>query len=188
MRRNYWLAAVAVVAVVAWVGWLHAFGKADDAAAPAEKTAVKDAGTGKPTADGSLTVPNGSAKELLAFINKVREIKPPESEDAIKPFVEKTRGAMLEAANKILAGKPESKTRLSAIQAKVEALSTLQNFADDAGRPCRVAPTDRRIAERQAARTCQDRRPASLAVGDSRFGGRQRHAARRWEALGGSEG
>ena len=39
---------------------------------------------------------------------------------------------MLEAANKILADKPEGKTRLAAIHAKLESLSTLANYADDA--------------------------------------------------------
>ena len=125
MRRNYWLAAVAVVAVVAWVGWMHAFGKADDAAAPAEKTSIAA------TAGESLTVPNGSAEELLIFIKKVRAIKSPESEDAVKPFVEKTRRPILEAANKILAGNPEGAIRVEAIHAKIEALYKLDSEADD---------------------------------------------------------
>jgi thiol-disulfide isomerase/thioredoxin len=123
MHRNRWLAGVAILAVVAWVGWINTFGRADDKA-PADKAAA--------AADESLTVPKGNTEELLAFITKVRAMKPPEGQDEIKAFVVRSRGAMLEAANKILADKPEGKTRLTAIHAKIESLATLANLADDA--------------------------------------------------------
>ena len=144
MRRNRLLTLLAGLAIATCVAWLSSLCRAADPtsdAKPADKTADKTAD--KPgdkaapeksaAAEESLEVPqHGTPEDLVKFIEKVRKIHPPENEDDIKPFVVKTRGAMLEAANKILAAKPEGKIRLQAIQAKVESLSTLENFADDA--------------------------------------------------------
>jgi len=123
MRRNHWLTMIAGLATVVCSVWVTSACRADDK-------------TDKPAAaheEDSLAVPaKATPEELLKFIDKVRAVHPPQGEDEIKPFVAKTRGAMLEAANKILADKPEGKTRLDAIHAKVEALSLLENYADDA--------------------------------------------------------
>jgi thiol-disulfide isomerase/thioredoxin len=127
MRSNRWLTGVAILAVACWVGWLSARGRADDKAAP-EKSAHAESGA---EGDDALVVPEGSPEKLLEFIGKVREMAPPQSRDLLKPFVVKTRGAMLKAADKILADKPTGKTRLTAIHAKLESLGTLENYADD---------------------------------------------------------
>ncbi|HEX3997997.1 MAG TPA: TlpA disulfide reductase family protein [Pirellulales bacterium] len=128
MRRTRLLTLFAALAATGCLIWTISLCRADDK--PAEKSATEKPGAG--TDEDSLKLPTGGPEELQKFIDRVRTIHPPQDEDQIKPFVLKTRGAMLEAADKILATKPEGKTRLEAIHAKVEALSTLENFADDA--------------------------------------------------------
>ena len=154
MRQTRWLAGIAVLAVAAWVGWINTFGRADDKVAAdkiaADKVAAKkvdankvafaapdnaaaDTSDHQAAADEPLTVPKGSAEDLLAFIEKVRAIKPPAGEDEIKSFVIRTRGPMLEAANKILADKPEGKTSVwPPFMPSRAALFGLANYTDDA--------------------------------------------------------
>ncbi len=122
MRRIHLLTLAAAIAVAVGVPvTIHLCRAAD----PAANDSAAKAG------DDSLKVPDGNADELLKFIDKVGAMKPPEGETDVKGFVEKTRRPMLEAADKILAAKPDANIRLKAIQAKVGALIVLSDYADD---------------------------------------------------------
>ena len=115
MRRSRWIAGGAVLAV-AWLGWLNAGVKADDKVAP-EKPST--------SADDALTIPTGGAEEMLAFIGRVKAMKPPQGEAEAKQFAVKSREAIIAAADRIAAAKPDDKVRLAAIQDKVGALVQL---------------------------------------------------------------
>lgn len=123
MRRIYLITLFAALAVAVGVPVTIHFCRAADPAAN---------DSGAKAGDDSLKVPNGDAAELLKFIDKLGAMRPSENETDEKAFVEKTRQPMVEAANKILAQKPDDQIRLQAIQAKVVALLDLRDDADDA--------------------------------------------------------
>ena len=84
-----------------------------------------------------FAVPDGTPDELLKFIQKTGRAQPTQakSQDDMIDFVKKSRRAIIDAADKILAADAEDKTRAKAVEAKFEALSLLERFGDaDAGK------------------------------------------------------
>ncbi len=82
--------------------------------------------------------------ELLKFIAELRKAQPDDvSESGIRSFVVKSRGAMLAAADQILAAQTDDATRLKAIQAKAEALALLNRFGNDDkyAKSCMTSPS-----------------------------------------------
>jgi thiol-disulfide isomerase/thioredoxin len=101
---------------------------ADDAAASKSQSAKSPAAAADP-----FSVPEGKPPALMAFIAKMRRLKPPknDSDDEKKAFLIKSHEAMLEAADKILETKPTGAARVAALKAKIEALVALDQQGDE---------------------------------------------------------
>jgi thiol-disulfide isomerase/thioredoxin len=103
---------------------------------PKEKTAKPDASKPAPAkpkpkkeAD-PFAVPNGTPAELLAYIEKVQKMRPegrPTRQELLQ-FVLKSRQAMLEAADKILADKPTDEQFTKAAESKLACLELLSRL------------------------------------------------------------
>jgi thiol-disulfide isomerase/thioredoxin len=136
MRLNRWPVLFAALAIAICVCWGIVRSRAADEPASDSAADKTSADKSQDLSIDSLAVPNGNAEELQKFIDKVRAIKPPpvtSAEDPrFKPFVVKTRTAILDAANKILASNPDEKTRVAALHEKRNALFALMNFGQDA--------------------------------------------------------
>lgn len=123
--------------LLAWMSCIFALIAAHSAVTWADDTAPKDAANDdKPVAGESATdpykVPNGTAEELLQFIDKMRGMRPSgENRKEMIESVKRAQDAMVLAADKILASKPDGKTRTLAVQAKLEALSRLSQFGKE---------------------------------------------------------
>jgi peroxiredoxin len=92
----------------------------------AVKAASKDAASEKPAAkaaDDEYGVPEGSPRELVAFIKKLENL--PEDDAARK----QARAAMLKAAEKILAGKPDDDELDFAVEVKTNLLDKPEDVA-----------------------------------------------------------
>jgi thiol-disulfide isomerase/thioredoxin len=103
--------------------------KADAKSASAQDRDAKDEKTPAAEKD-QFAVPEGSPAELLKFIQKQgRPLRagrlPGGSQEDMLDFLKKSRRAVVEAADKILAADADGKIRIKAIEAKVEALSVL---------------------------------------------------------------
>ena len=90
----------------------------------------------------TFTVPNGTPEKLLAFIERVRTLRPSESGvDAVREFNRKQIGAINEAADKILAAKLTESQFYKAVDWKISALLALRNLGDaDAAKKLRAFP------------------------------------------------
>ena len=123
-RKIHWrlMAAVLAAGGFLFAGWAGL--RAAD-----EKPATKEA---KPAENDPYAVPEGTPKELLEFIRKTEMARPTHarSQQDVIDFIMKTRKAMVEAADKILAAKPDDKTRVAAIKAKFSALGLLSQIGD----------------------------------------------------------
>ncbi len=99
----------------------------------AKETPVEEEEKGGKSAEegaDAFTVPDGTPKELVEYVTKMITGAPPADEDAKK----KMRKAILEAAEKILAGKPNDEEMEFAVQAKMNMLENreqLTAFAAD---------------------------------------------------------
>jgi thiol-disulfide isomerase/thioredoxin len=80
-----------------------------------------------------FTLPDGNSKQLLEFIEKVSKVEVPKtgSIDEKRAFVTKSRRAILQAADKILAARPEGEMRLAALKAKLQALALIDQLNKD---------------------------------------------------------
>lgn len=77
-----------------------------------------------PAADPFAVPDEGTAEELLAFIQSVRQPKePPKTRDEVIAFFEKSTAATSQAVDKLLAGDATDAQKLQATQAKIQALS-----------------------------------------------------------------
>ena len=104
---------------------------------PAEESASQD---DRETADEAANpgepdpfqVPEGSAEELLKFIDVLRGMRPrgENREEMIESF-KRAQTAIGAAADKILAAKPTDEIRGQAVRAKLEALSRLNQFGQE---------------------------------------------------------
>ncbi|MHB1033009.1 MAG: TlpA family protein disulfide reductase [Pirellulales bacterium] len=132
-----WLSGLASLTIL--VGLTVAFLQAEEATKAADKPAAEKPADPAPKAEEKPTaeadeyaVPNGTPEELLKFIASVKS-KPPgkiASSQELATYQKKTRGAIIAAANKILAAdpKPDDKTVIAATKAKLEALDVLMRF------------------------------------------------------------
>jgi thiol-disulfide isomerase/thioredoxin len=131
VTSNRALFATALVLATVLATWKESALRAGDESA-GSSAAGKSAKA--PTAAKDLfTVPEGKPPALLAFIAKIRRIKPPKnaSEDEKNQFLINSHKAMLDAANKILDASPTGSQRVAALKAKVEALVALDELGDD---------------------------------------------------------
>jgi len=79
-----------------------------------------------------FVVPDGTPEELLAYLKSLRELKPPMGDrEAMKAFAQKGFHATVEAANKILAAKPNEKQAMAAAGAKMGAMLGLKQIGDE---------------------------------------------------------
>ena len=116
MKRSAWL-WVLFAAAVTWPA-----SAAEEKQPPAEKPAQKEAA--KQEAE-RFSVPNGTPKELVEYIQKL--IATPPSDSATR---DKMRQAVLKAAEKILAAKPNAEEMEFAVQAKMNMLEKPNQIAD----------------------------------------------------------
>jgi thiol-disulfide isomerase/thioredoxin len=141
--RTSWPIVVLAAAGLAFVGWTG-LGAADDKP-DAKKPAATDSGKDpeakadkKGAADKDpFAVPDGKPAELLKFIEKTQRARPTEakSQEDVLDFINKSRHAIIEAADKVIAADADGKTRAKAIEAKLDALSLLERVGNaDAGK------------------------------------------------------
>lgn len=145
-----------------------AFAAEDD---PAEKEAAPEesAETSDP-----FKVPEGDAEELLKFIDGLRGMQPRgANRQEMIENLKRSQTAIVEAADKLLQGKPDEKTAEAAYGAKLEALSRLSQFgADGAENQLKSLAdelqkgTDERLAK-QAQSILLQLRARKLMMGDA---------------------
>lgn len=79
-----------------------------------------------------LAVPEGTPEQLLKFIESLREARPEkEDEESIQAFRLKLHRAVVEAATRILAGKPTDEQAEAAAHYKAVSLSVLSRLGDE---------------------------------------------------------
>jgi thiol-disulfide isomerase/thioredoxin len=84
--------------------------------------------------DKTFEVPDGSATELFAFMNKVKRTRPKErTPDASKAHLKSQVEAVLAACDKVMAGKPDEAVEIKVINEKLGALSALSRVDRAAG-------------------------------------------------------
>ena len=89
--------------------------------APAAKKDAK-----KPIAPDLLPVPDGTPEQLIQFLDKLSQIEPPARDPkTIQEFSRKVGAAALQAAEKILAKKPNQEQAAYAVNVKLEVLAML---------------------------------------------------------------
>jgi len=134
-------AAFAAGLMLAVTSALTAADKKSDANAADAKSAAKDSSKDpdakadkKSADDDQFAVPDGKPAELLNFIEKIQKMQPNRAkiksqEDLVK-FIKDSRGAVIKAAEKVIAADADGKTRAKAIEAKLDALSLLGRVGD----------------------------------------------------------
>jgi len=132
LQKRVWLASLVLAAVVAWpVAAAEDKPKESGDKPAAEKSDKPDAGkTDKPDAEkpaekDPFVVPEGSPKELIDYIKGLNRT-PLQNLEMMK----KARKAVLEAAEKILAGKPNNEEMEFGVQAKMNMLDSSEQIDD----------------------------------------------------------
>jgi thiol-disulfide isomerase/thioredoxin len=130
--KSVWLAGLVLAAAAAWPAAAEDKPKESGGKPAAEKSDKRDAGkTDQPDAEkpaekaDPFVVPDGKPEELVEYIKGLTKAPPPDAE-ALK----KTRQCILQAAEKILAGKPNDQDREFGVQAKMNMLDTPEQVAD----------------------------------------------------------
>jgi len=97
-----------------------------------------------PGGEDPFVVPQGTPEELLAYIEKLKAARPEKMDPAsVMAFREKFFKAALEAANRILAGKPNDEQFEQGIQIKVSVLMALKQMNNpDAGKQLEALPDE----------------------------------------------
>ena len=131
-RNCVWLAVTLLAAAATCPAWA-----ADEKQAPTEKPKVVQSEAKNPAADNAVkeepagekaeefVVPEGTPKELVAYITKLVSA-PPSNREAVK----KVRKAVLQAAEKILAAKPDDTQMEFAAQWKMRMLDKPEQLVD----------------------------------------------------------
>jgi len=114
--------------------------RADDAHADVKQADAKSNAKGPekqtekatPVEKDPFAVPDGKPDELLKFIEKTNRAQPKQikTQSDLIDFIKKSRHAMIEAADRILAADVDGKTRVKAVEAKLQALGLLQDIGD----------------------------------------------------------
>jgi thiol-disulfide isomerase/thioredoxin len=104
-----------------------------------EKSAEKTAEKTDPFA-----VPNGTAEELLKYIEGLAKERPTaDNREAMMEFFKKRSTAMVEAADKVLAAKPTADQAKTAVKCKVGSLQLLERLGDaDAVKKLEAVPAE----------------------------------------------
>lgn len=100
---------------------------------PAEEPAQPAAAEEKPAAEEPdlFKVPEGTPDELLAYIDKLKKVRPNVTDyESFVAFRDKVANALLEASDKVLAQKPNDEQRDEAVHTKLIALSLLAQAGD----------------------------------------------------------
>ena len=120
------------------------------------------AGSDKPAQPPDpLVVPEGTPEELLKYIDGLKQTEPTsDSRDVVQEFLKKQSAALLEAAEKILAAKPNPEQAHAAVQYKLVALQML----DRLGEPAAAKKIDGFAAELEQAGLTTLAREVRLAV------------------------
>jgi thiol-disulfide isomerase/thioredoxin len=138
MIRRSWPLVVLAAASLAFVS-LTGLRAADDkpeAKKPTATDSSKDPETKadkKETADkDQFAVPEGKPADLVKFIEKLEQARPADakSQQDLIDFINKSRRAIIEAADKVIAADTDGKTRATAVQAKLDALSLLERVGN----------------------------------------------------------
>jgi thiol-disulfide isomerase/thioredoxin len=116
-KDGVWFVVIGLAAAMA-----HPAAAAEDEQAPAEKSS---AGPAADKAD-RFVVPEGTPKELVAYITKLITAAPPRDAATLA----KLRKAILVAAEKILAAKPNDQQMEFAVQAKMNMLEKPEQLAE----------------------------------------------------------
>jgi thiol-disulfide isomerase/thioredoxin len=121
--------------------------KADEGSAfkfKLDDDAKKDVVKKDAPAEDPFAVPEGSNQELLKYVEKLQQLQPPPGDqEATQAFIKKLLGAMLKAADKVLAAKPTEKEAETACNIKLGALSMMDRLGDkDAGAKIEALPAE----------------------------------------------
>jgi thiol-disulfide isomerase/thioredoxin len=115
-----WLVAAAVVSAASSVLPVRPAGGEEPAAKPAAKSQ-----------SDPFAVPDGTPEALLKYIEELKLERPTaDSREVVRDFVKKQSGALLTAADKILAAKPNAEQAKAAVQYKLIALGMLGRLGD----------------------------------------------------------
>src|SRR6266567_8194304 len=136
--RRSWPLVVLAAASLAFVSLtgLRAADDKSDAKKPTATDSSKDLeakADKKETADkDQFAVPEGKPADLVKFIEKLEQARPKDakSQQDLIDFINKSRRAMIEAADKVIAADTDGKTRATAVQAKLDALSLLERVGN----------------------------------------------------------
>jgi thiol-disulfide isomerase/thioredoxin len=131
--KRWTAAAVLLLIGAALIGWQIRSSLAADESSSGKPVAKASTSKSSGAASDMFNVPEGKPPALMAFIAKMRRLKPPKnaSDDDKQEFLVKSHSAMLEAADKVLDSKPTSALRVAGVKAKVEALLALKELGDD---------------------------------------------------------
>ncbi len=132
MRFEFKRSWVFMVSVVVALGLLSSYLVAQD-----EPPAVEEPAVEEPVEEPDpFEVPDGTPEELMEYVKTLQQQRP-EGNDrrAQMEFVRKANGAMLEAADKILAGEPNDEQKTAAGQMKMASLSMLMRLGDRTAMP-----------------------------------------------------
>ena len=132
-RNGVWLVVTLLAAAVTWPA-----SAAEQPPTPVEQPKAAPTAAQKPADDKAASeepaaekadpfvVPEGTPKELVAYITKLITAPPPHDRDRLK----KLRKAILQAAEKILAAKPSDEEMEFAVQAKMNMLEKPEQLTD----------------------------------------------------------
>jgi thiol-disulfide isomerase/thioredoxin len=96
--------------------------------APKKDEPAAKPGDAAPKKDPFL-VPDGSPEDILKYIETLQDLQPERQDpQSVREFGAKLFGALLEAGNKIMAGKPNDEQLETAVQVKLQSLMMLQRL------------------------------------------------------------
>jgi len=121
--------------VAAWAADKPAAKPAESAAAA--KPALKPAAKSDP-----FVVPDGTADELVAYLEKLGELRPEKEDPAtVEAFRKRLLQTAVKVADKLLAAKPDDRQAELAVQLKAQSLFSLRGLGDaDAGKRLEAFP------------------------------------------------
>jgi thiol-disulfide isomerase/thioredoxin len=129
--RSSWLVVLAAGGIaLAGPSTMRADDSSADKKADAKKVETKTEKA--PAADkDEFTVPDGNPEALWKFIEKTMRAQPKSrTQTDLMDFIKKSRRAIADAAEKIIAADPDAKMRVKALEARFEALTLLGQLGD----------------------------------------------------------
>jgi thiol-disulfide isomerase/thioredoxin len=127
-NRTRWMIALLATTGLLLAGWtgLTAADDRTDSKTPAARDPNAKGARETAAAKDPFAVPDGTPADLLKYIQKGEKFQPQvNSQDELNEFLTKSRKAIIEAADKILAAKTTDPIRLAAIKSKRNALGVL---------------------------------------------------------------